>query len=72
MKILKIILTNPVHKDWYLSKLLFKKTSLRKKLYENSNTYNRELWLTKTKREVCKICKMPNYDSDKMVLESLL
>jgi len=60
----KFILNNPIHKDWFIKKLTRqKKKNLRENLYEDGKIYNRSLWLTKTKCEICKVCKMPDLES---------
>lgn len=61
---MKFIVSNPVHKDWFTKKLLrIKSPNLREKLYNNDKMYDHSVWLTKSKCEICEICKMPNRDN---------
>jgi len=58
---LKFIFMNPIHRNWLLSKLFrLKKKTLREEIYKDTKAYDRPLWLTKTKCEVCNVCEMPN------------
>lgn len=60
----KFIISNPIHRDWFMKKLLrSKQKNLREQLYFDGKTYDRPIWLTKNKCEICEICKLPNIDT---------
>lgn len=53
---LKFIYQNPVYRDVVVKRLMGRNDTLVSKLYGQSTMYDRELWLTRNKCDICQVC----------------
>lgn len=58
----KFIYQNPVYRDRVIKRVMRRTDTLASQLYGQSNMYDRELWLTRNKCEICQVCSLTKFE----------
>ena len=60
---LKFIYQNLLYRDLAVKKLMRRTDTLASRLYGQDKTYDRELWLTRNKCEICQVCSLTKFET---------
>jgi len=58
----KFIYQNSIYRDVVVKRMTGRKDTLVSQLYGQGDVYDRELWLTRTKCEICQVCSLAKFE----------
>jgi len=59
----KFIYQNPIYRDVVVKRMTGRKDTLVSKLYGQGDVFDRELWLTRNKCDICQVCSLTKFET---------